>query len=673
MKLTTIVLSDFLSFKDEQIEFPSGLIAVMGRNTDSPGAGSNGSGKSALFDAVSWALFGKTLREIASDDVIRQTCKSCEVALGFELDGQTYFVQRQRGGKNALSFFCGTNDLTQSTMALTQAKIDQTIGMDYSIFRSVATFSGEVLRFAHATDKEQKEILEKLLGLDAYGTALTKVRAELNKLVPAIKYKEQQIEREKGLLVTRHDEIARLALERETARASSQKAKEAAGQAIGQWEVGIADNELSIQTLKTARTGYEQAMATVPAAGSKAYADLADAKANYNIWLREINLAKSAVAQGNNELETAQKRIGTPCPSCTRPLGAEHIDPMCESIAQRVLDATDKIAEADAQLRTWTDRVNAMQTEVDTLQKADRERQAQRGELLTKIQGCNTAIDQFNRTSAGLRAQIEIARRSGDQFENAIKTYDARIMDATTRLAEAEAQIRKQSDELIGEREQVAYLEFWEKGFGYSGIRSMLLDGIAQKLTDRTNHFLKVLSGGTQWVEFSTQSTTSAGELREKFIVRVFNAFGAGGYEGNSSGEKRRVDIAICLALHSIASGRAARPLGFAILDEVFENMDETGCEHLVNLLRQERETLGTIFVMSHNPALTVKFPHTMEITKKDGVSHLVRPEKAVPACETSKQPSSTTAKAKSKRPSRTPTKATPRAPSPTPAPEAKG
>ncbi len=243
MKLKSIVLSDFLSFADETIEFPTGLIAVVGRNADSPGAGSNGSGKSALFDAVSWALFGKTLREIGADDIIRQTAKSCEVALGFEIDGQEYFIQRTRGGKSLLTFFCGKTELTQSTMALTQVKIDQTIGMDYGIFRAVATFSGDALRFAHATDKEQKEILEKLLGLDAYGTALTKVRTELNKLVPAIKFKEQQIEREKGLLVTRHDEIARLTLERENARAASQKAKADALVGIAALQQNIEENE----------------------------------------------------------------------------------------------------------------------------------------------------------------------------------------------------------------------------------------------------------------------------------------------------------------------------------------------------------------------------------------------------------------------------------------------
>ncbi len=403
-------------------------------------------------------------------------------------------------------------------------------------------------------------------------------------------------------------------------------------------------------------------MASVPCSNSKAYAEMAEAKGQYGAWLAKSMAAKAAEAKGEKELETAQSRIGTPCPSCTRPLGAEHIDPLCESIAQRIIDAKDEVEKAAVQTESWAKRINELQAEVNALQRADQERQAQRGELLTKIKACNDKIELTNRSITARRAEIEQMRRSGDQYENAIKTYDARIMDATTRLAEAEAQIRKQGDELIGEREQIAYLEFWEKGFGYSGIRSMLLDGIAQKLTERTNHFLKILSGGTQWTEFSTQSTTSAGELREKFVVRVFNAFGAGSYEGNSAGEKKRVDIAICLALHSIASSRAARPLGFAILDEIFENLDETGCDNVVNLLRQEREQLGTIFVVSHNPALSAKFPHTMEITKKDGTSHLVRPEKVVSACETSKPESSTTPKAKSPGHSRKGTPATKKA-----------
>jgi len=648
MKLKTIVLSDFLSFQDEEIQFPEGLVAISGRNADSPGAGSNGSGKSALFDAVSWALYGRTLREIGSDDVIRMACKSCEVALSFTADGKDYFINRQRGGKNLLHFFCGQNDLTQSTMALTQEKIDQTLGMDYKIFRAVATFSGDALRFAHATDKEQKEILEKLLGLDAYGLALERVRKDLNALVPGIKYKEQQVEREKGLLQTRRDEIVRLGGEKDKASSDMALAVESAKVQCEARQKQIATNESGITGYKEHRTKFESQLADVSTGTSAAYGHLATARAEYAAAMTKMRAAKESIDKGNGELANIQKRIGTPCPSCARPLGQEHIDPLCESIAQRILDANDEWEKADGALKAAEQRVNGLAAEVEALQRADSERAAARGALLQNIKTCNAKIEELNRSTTSLRAEIEQFRRSGDQFKATISTYEARIKDAQARLDEAESQIQKSTEDLVSDRDRVKYLEFWEKGFGYSGIRSMLLDGVAQKLTEQTNKYLKILSGGTQWAEFATQSTTGAGELREKFIVHVFNAYGAGAYEGNSAGEKKRVDIAICLALHSLASQRASRPLGFAILDEIFENLDEIGCDNVINLIRQEKDQLGTIFVVSHNPALSARFPSTMEIIKKDGVSRLVRHEKAAPECATTKPTSTTTPKAKS-------------------------
>ena len=140
------------------------------------------------------------------------------------------------------------------------------------------------------------------------------------------------------------------------------------------------------------------------------------------------------------------------------------------------------------------------------------------------------------------------------------------------------------------------------------------------------------MMGGSLWIDCHTQSTNKDGEKRERFEVQTFNSFGAGTYYGNSKGEQQRIDIAISLALHDIARTRSNSPIGFTIFDEVFERLDEAGCDSIISLLHKERENFGTLFVVSHNPNLAIRFPKQLEFVKQGGITSLVK--KAQNICE---------------------------------------
>jgi DNA repair exonuclease SbcCD ATPase subunit len=214
-----------------------------------------------------------------------------------------------------------------------------------------------------------------------------------------------------------------------------------------------------------------------------------------------------------------------------------------------------------------------------------------------------------------------------NELEQSIKLHENSLTETEAKRQEAQYQ----SD----------ILKFWEYGFGLRGIRSMLLDGVAEQLTEKANGYLKAMSGGGLWLEVLTQSHTKDGELRDKLEVRVFNNHGAGCYGGNSSGERQRIDIALALALHAMGLERAQQKFGFIIMYELFAHLDETGCENVIDLLRKERTNLGTVFVVSHNPLLSQRFDAGIMVEKRNGISTLVKPVE-VQSCVKS-EPSSIT------------------------------
>jgi len=184
-------LKNFLSYGDpiQKIEFKDySLICLSGKN---------GNGKSALLDAITWALWGQA-RKIsgaakADDGLLRLGQTRMMVSLTFDFGSATYRVRREFAkthGKPyaALDFevFDASGDkflsLTDKTIRATQIKIEHLIGLDYDTFVNSAFLrQGQSNEFSKKSAKERKQILATILGLSKYDKlqhhALEKVRA----------------------------------------------------------------------------------------------------------------------------------------------------------------------------------------------------------------------------------------------------------------------------------------------------------------------------------------------------------------------------------------------------------------------------------------------------------------------------------------------------------------
>ena len=137
---------------------------------------SNGSGKSAILEAICWSLFNKC-RASKMDELVRVGEDHAKVVLIFEESGETYKVERIRNrlsGVSSVNFYRLDEidswlDLSGSTNTLTNKEIEKILKCDYKTFvNSVHFRQNDISEFAEAEPFKKKEILKNMINIDRW-------------------------------------------------------------------------------------------------------------------------------------------------------------------------------------------------------------------------------------------------------------------------------------------------------------------------------------------------------------------------------------------------------------------------------------------------------------------------------------------------------------------------
>lgn len=162
-------LTNFMPYRQADLDFAGIHVACL--------SGENGAGKSALLDAMTWAIWGKTARSRRDDDLIRQGADEMAVDFTFRLGDDLYrVIRRRRGGKRGVSlldFQIHENgrwrSLAETRIPDTEKKIARILHLDYDAFVNSAFLrQGRADEFTVKTPAERKRVLSDILGLDIW-------------------------------------------------------------------------------------------------------------------------------------------------------------------------------------------------------------------------------------------------------------------------------------------------------------------------------------------------------------------------------------------------------------------------------------------------------------------------------------------------------------------------
>jgi DNA repair exonuclease SbcCD ATPase subunit len=162
------------------------LTLVLGENLDLGGDGSrNGTGKTTIINALSYALFGNALSNIRKDNLVNKTNnKQMLVSLDFAVGGKEYRIERGRK-PNVLKFYVNqeeqsATDEAQGDSRETQDAIERVLDMSHDMFKHIVALNTYTEAFLSLKANDQRTIIEQLLGITQLSERADRIK-ELNK------------------------------------------------------------------------------------------------------------------------------------------------------------------------------------------------------------------------------------------------------------------------------------------------------------------------------------------------------------------------------------------------------------------------------------------------------------------------------------------------------------
>ena len=576
IQIKTLTVRNFMSVGNatQGIDFDrNDLTLVLGENLDLGGDGSrNGTGKTTIINALSYALYGNALSNIRKDNLVNKTnAKGMLVSLEFNISEQSYRIERGRK-PNVLKFYINNreqtsqDDASQGDSRETQDAIESVLGMSQDMFKHILALNTYTEPFLSLKANDQRTIIEQLLGITMLSEraerikelnretkdAITQEEFHIRAITEANRRIEEQIEaikRRQTLWTTKHnDDLVTL-----TNALNALK------------EIDIA---AEIQAHKDHKLWDQKRK------------DINDLASNISRIKLDLGREEKTIAKLVKDIAALETHT---CHACGQDL---HDSKHEEVLAGKQQD----LATARANAYTHADelaRLESAHKNLGTLGKPpkmfyDREADA--------IQHRAT-LENLQKQIADKSAEVD---PYGEQIEEmqgqALQVIDYNTLNELTRLQEHQDFLLK----LLTSKD--------------SFIRKKIIEQNLSYLNARLTHYLDRI-GLPHTVVFQNDLTVSIEELGRELDF------------GNlSRGESTRLVLSMSWAFRDVFES-LYQPINILFIDELLDNgLDVQGTENALALLKHmARERHKSIWLVSHKDELSGRVENILKVIKSNG------------------------------------------------------
>ena len=536
--------------------------------------GTNGSGKSTMLDALTFALFNKPFRKINKSQLINTTNeKDTLVEVEFSVNSRDYLVRR--GIKpNIFDIEVNGEALHRQADDRSNQKIleENILKVNYKSFTQIVILgSSTFVPFMQLTGSNRREVIEDLLDIRIFSTMNALMRDKMRVQREGLKTLSLRKDNIQDKMVMQKNFMAELDAQRQTGiKASNKKIKEYT------LEVDNLLESNETKTVDVSKLIKEQE--NVTGAGKK---------------LKKLNTLKGKLSNKVTTITKEHKFFSdnTVCPTCTQSINEEfRID--------RINDVQSKAKELQS---GYKELENAIQKE--------EEREHQFTQLSQEISTLNNDISQNNTKISGFQRQIR-------DLESEIQTITDQLQNRNTeheKLAEFKANLKETIDELSDQREQLNHYDFAYSLLKDDGVKTKIIKKYIPVINQQVNRYLQLMDFYINFHLDEEFNETVKSPIHEDFSYASF-----------SEGEKMRIDLALLFTWREVARIKNSVNTNLLIMDEVFDSsLDGFGTEEFLKIIKFVIKD-ANIFVISHKSDLHDKFDNVIKFDKVKGFSRIV-------------------------------------------------
>ncbi len=577
IRIKDLTVKNFMSVgnQTQAIDFnKEQLTLVLGENLDQGGddTGSrNGTGKTTIINALSYALYGNALTNIKRNNLINKTnSKGMLVTLHFEKDGQDYRIERGRS-PNIMKFFVNDQeqemiDESQGDSRKTQEFINGLLGMSHDMFKHVVALNTYTEPFLSMKQNDQRAIIEQLLGITLLSEKAEKLKEQSKETKDAITEENAKISAIQSANERIESTITSLQKTQKAWISKKKQDQDKLSASINELEHLDIEKELENHELLTNWTQLNNRLSSLT---------------------KERATLESALTRADKSVTKLQKDIteldDAICYACQQPLQEDKKQEILDKKQKEYDDAVKYQKEVTEKLDSTLkilDEIGDINGRPDTFYESAKEAYEHRN----NVEGLKQSLTNKEQEEDPYQAQIDELKETGLQDVS----WDT--MNKLTDFKDHQEFLLK----LLTNKD--------------SFIRKKIIDQNLAYLNNRLTYYLDKL-GLPHQVVFLNDLAVEITQLGQDLD-----------FDNLSRGERNRLILGMSFAFRDVWES-LYQNINLLFIDELIDSgMDTAGVENSLAVIKKMgRERQKNVFLISHKDELVGRVNHVMKVIKENG------------------------------------------------------
>ncbi len=612
MKFKSIEFKNFKSFK-EQHKFvfenkPIGLHFITGDNISEPELGANGAGKSTIFDALHWAIYGRTLRSLKASNVCNWSTKGgCAVKLKLEHHNTAYTILRS----------WNPNNLWLNNTIVEQKVIDELIGINSEAFQNSIVIGQFSQMFFDMQPSMKLNMFSEILELDEWLEYSKKASNISHDYENLIQDKEVEAATIEGSIDSIKDNVKdynnksdKFNNDQKIKTKDMQRELKSCRSEYQESQDNKRNTEHEIKGIKIVLTSIEDTLEELNKINTNKDDEVQKAYRNHEDIFLDTQHTK-------HEIKVMTNFSGV-CNYCKQDV-SEAVKTKLITYMRTKLEGleTERIKAFDT-YRVLSKELSNINEQVHAAREEYKDYEITLDDVLSNF-------DSVVANSRDLLAEIKYKKEALAKEIEVENPYEQLLKEANKKLDEF-----KQTKKFIEKEKNILQKDltatrFWVKGF--KEIRLFIIEEALTALEMEVNNNLIELGLNGWNIKFDVERETKSGTISKGFQILINSPHNKGPvpWEAWSGGELQRLRLAGTLGFANLILNHKGIESNIQVFDEPSQFLSEKGIQDLVELLyNKARNTNKQIWLIDHRSIDFGGFASTTTIVKDDQGSRVL-------------------------------------------------